>query len=121
VARQEKKVSKKNEEDGEKKTKNETKVCYGSSDNAYVFVATIKEKKRKQQQQQTEKKEVAFAEVQYNNNNNSKKKRECNAYENCWIDILTNKKRQFFFLHIRIDPFTRLSNITHTCEKRKNR
>jgi hypothetical protein len=61
-----------------KRKKNETKVCYGSSDNPYVFVATIKEKKKKPTTTTTtttaNKKEVAFAEVQYNKNNNSQKR-----------------------------------------------
>jgi hypothetical protein len=59
-----------------KRKKNETKVCYGSSDNPYVFVATIKEKKKKPTTTTTtaNRKEVAFAEVQYNKNNNSQKR-----------------------------------------------
>jgi hypothetical protein len=57
-----------------KRKKNETKVCYGSSDNPYVFVATIKEKKKKPTTTTANRKEVAFAEVQYNKNNNSQKR-----------------------------------------------
>jgi len=51
------------------------KICYGSSDSTYVFVATIKEKKTPTTT--TNRKEIVLAEVQYNNNNNSKKGVKC--------------------------------------------
>jgi hypothetical protein len=73
VARQGRKktVSKRDEE------KTERKVCYGSSDNAYGFVATIKEKTSGNNKNNNKRESiVAFAEVQYNNNNNSKREEE---------------------------------------------
>jgi len=40
------------------KEKNERKVCYGSSDNAYGFVATIKEKTRGNNKNNSKRKKV---------------------------------------------------------------
>jgi len=41
-----------------RKKKNERKVCYGSSDNAYGFVATIKEKTRGNNKNNSKRKKV---------------------------------------------------------------
>jgi len=56
--------------------------------------------------------------VQYKGNNNSKENESEMPSKNRSIYILTNEKENkaidLFFLHIRINSFTRLSDITRT-------